>query len=257
MSKFNEYCIKINYMNKDTEVIKYTDKGLDKCSYKSMLQIYKQTKEEYKDMCVTIDFVGISSTGELNILFTKEIINEEEAKQKEIADRLENCETLQILKNLKDNFELLNKRRGKVKSDYNIANKERDVKSHQIENFPKDSEDMLEKIKLFNSFQKSCNKRREVKDELQLNDDFFDNSNVCVKHMINILDSYIEKSEKKLSKEYKPLTDEMVEEYKIMKVVKFRSFSEKFKLLSKLNKEYSKAVANDSNMTITCYNKSR
>ncbi len=83
--KYESYSIKITYLNGDTEDINY--KGINTSSYKDMLKLYKDVKEEYKNESVTINFVGKTENGELRILFQKEIINKD-TELKEYAKKV-------------------------------------------------------------------------------------------------------------------------------------------------------------------------
>ena len=73
--KYTKYQIILEYLNGDKETINYNDNRME--TYKGALEIYRETKEQYKDSCVTIKFAGITENGDIEVLWEKAIINQE------------------------------------------------------------------------------------------------------------------------------------------------------------------------------------
>jgi hypothetical protein len=71
-SKYRRYKIIVNYLNGNKEEIEYiNNKPVDTSSYKEMMKVYKEVKEQYISMCTSIDFIGITEDEQLNIMYSK------------------------------------------------------------------------------------------------------------------------------------------------------------------------------------------
>ncbi|HCL4455230.1 TPA: hypothetical protein N2D10_003257 [Clostridium botulinum] len=260
--KYQEYSIKITYLNGDTEDINYRE--INTSSYKDMLKIYKDVKEEYKNESVIIDFIGKTENGELGILFQKKIINKD-AELKEYAEKVVNTEIEDIIKNIYNSFKLLNDKRKYSNEQINIYNKKQDVLLHKIEHFNNELENEM-KISIFDNIQAIRIQRRKLKEDLENLTNF--NGMLChYKNKVNkrltteqvekILITALESIQKINNKQYGFLTDEKVEELKIMKEVRYKKQTERVKLMQQLKKEFDKIYCDESKMKIVCYNKAR
>jgi len=260
--KYQEYLITITYLNGDRETVSY--KGINTSSYKDMLNLYKDVKEEYKKESVTIDFIGKTDKGELGILFQKKIVTED-AELKEYAEKVVNTEIEDIIKDIYNSFKLLNDKRKYSNEQINICNKKQDILLHKIEHFNNELGNEI-KISIFDNIQAIRIQRRKLKEDLENLTNF--NGMLChYKNKVNkrltteqtekILMTALESIQKIDNKEYTFLTDEKVEELKIMKEVRYKKQTERVKLMQQLKKEFDKIYCDESQMKIVCYNKAR
>lgn len=250
--KYEEYKIKITYLNGDTEELNY--KGINTSNYKEMLKLYKDIKEQYKEESVVIDFLGITNTGELGILFTKEI------KGKDYLDKqeLEMTEE-EILKDIQRKMTLLYKRKDETINKLNAVNKKQDILLHQIESLPSKTNNNI-KIKMLNELQEIRKNRRYLKNkknDLTSLNIIIDNFKILSN--INTLTKYIlDKKQKSVLQEQQFNFDkiEKVEKrFNVIKEIKYRNFRERVNLIKQLTPKYDKVYYDDSKMTVTCYNK--
>jgi hypothetical protein len=101
--KYSKYEIVLEYLNGDKETISYNDERVK--TYNGAMAIYRETKEQYKDGCVTIKFVGVTETGELKVLFEKPIINKEMLDEYEKAKEISESNMLTLLGQLSESIE--------------------------------------------------------------------------------------------------------------------------------------------------------
>lgn len=254
--KYTEYHILVKYLNNTKEEINYST--VDKSSYKEMLKLYNETKEQLKDECVTIEFCGKTEDDKLEIMFDKKIINPEIMQKKEIIDRACSSDTEIILNNLVKAIDDLNMHRSYVGIQVGITSKKQDMLLHKIEHTRDCS--LEDKIKMFNELQEIRIERRKAKTGVTLLDNVFEKfseNNIILKHVENIIKGnvdYIKKQEEKIVviKDTK-----MAEQFKIMKEVPYRSFKERINLQKQLQGKYDKVFFDDVKMIITCYNNAR
>ncbi len=249
--KYENYELMITFLNGDTEKIKLN--GVNTNNYKEVLEVYKNIKEQYQDQSVTISFTGISSNGEIGILFTKKIVSKE-TKQKEYADKVANTSVDDMLGNLKDDIKLIIDKYNRRCEQYSILDKSENIQLHKIESFNEikwDSKEAetLEKIKIFDTIQEITRKRRVVKRDIA--------AIQKIKTIIKLDEVYksLDKIKTNNDKKYTYLSDEKVEEFKIMKEVTYKNFKERVKLIGELSKEFDKVYFDDHSMKITCYNR--
>lgn len=72
--KYQKYRISVTYENLLEELIEYNyiNKSINNYNYKDMLKVYKDFKETCAKDVIQIDFMGVSSVGEIGIIFTKD-----------------------------------------------------------------------------------------------------------------------------------------------------------------------------------------
>ncbi|MBN3376346.1 hypothetical protein CF087_21150 [Clostridium botulinum] len=260
--KYQEYLITITYLNGDKENLKY--KGINTSNYNDMLNLYRDIKEQYKNESVIIDFIGKSADGQMDIMWQKEIVNKD-AKIKEYAEKVVNTEIEDIIKDIYNSFKLLNDKRKYSNEQINIYNKKQDILLHKIEHFNNELGNEI-KISIFDNIQAIRIQRRKLKEDLENLTNF--NGMLChYKNKVNkrltteqtekILMTALESIQKIDNKEYTFLTDEKVEELKIMKEVRYKKQTERVKLMQQLKKEFDKIYCDESKMKIVCYNKAR
>lgn len=129
--KYSKYEIKVTYTNGDIENIKLS--GIDNGSYTAMLDMYKQIKERYKDTECNIDFVGVSDNGEMGILFTKEIKNNNKPWFVEEAEQYTEQSMFNLVQQLHDTINLIERRGNWMTGELDLLNKMQDIYLHRIE----------------------------------------------------------------------------------------------------------------------------
>lgn len=248
--KYENYKIIITYDNGNTEEINY--KGINTSNYKDMLNLYKEAKSNYINECVTIDFVGTNSEGEMRIFFTKKI----ESKSEETKE--ENRSTKDMLINLADILNLLEKQKEKLSAKQGVLDKEEDKELHKIESFNEEifinkEELIAEKLKIFDNIKNIRKERRLNKEEFGLISCF--NQLKGTQGLKDKVNQIIKSFDIKSNKKYQHLTDEKVEQFKIMKRIKYKTEKERMAIvkenLHKFNKVYYE------NGEVICYNKAK
>ena len=254
--KYVNYKIEVTYLNGDKEVI--NNKEMDKSSYKEMLELYRETKEHYEseNMCVKIDFIGVSEDRELNILWTKEIINREEFNVVERAKEVKQSDVLNIIKNIKDNLDILKEKSKFLAENLGTQDKKRDLLNHKIENCDSDNPEV--KLEIFNELQLVLNERRKVKNDLKYIKILKSNiksENIRMETIYNIIDEFIDRTEYMENKTY-DFSDENIED-KLCKTYKYKNFKEKINMMKQLeqSKKYDKITIDESKMEIYAYTK--
>jgi hypothetical protein len=241
MRKYSNYSIKVTYNNGDTEDI--TLKGINTSNYKEMLKVYNDVKEDHKNDSCIIDFVGVSDSGELGILFTKEIkveTNNTEKMKMTTEDILEEMNELLKVLQLKRKYYLNGLgERDKIKNDI----------EHEIEAYEGNN---LGKIELFDRLQNAERDRREVKKELRFikyveSKEFHKQ----IKEIKINIDNFKKSSIKAKSKF---VEGTIKEEYNIIKEVTYKNDRERINLMKQLKPKYDKAVVDEINKKITFYN---
>lgn len=252
--KYQEFKIKITYLNGDSEEINYNKQ--DKSKYRDMLELYKQTKEKFKDECVIIDFLGVEGDGELGILFQKKITNDKEFKEKKEADAVSQMSVEDIFAKMELMVNILDSKVKKSNEQLAISNKKQDVLLHKIEHFNDIQVSDSEKLNVVNLLQDIRIQRRDLKNEVKVISKFNENDSLrIIKDSLmkaRISEENIQAHEETLG----VLTNEIIAE-KMMKEVSYRSFKERIRLMKQLQTKYNKVYFDDSTMVITCYNKAK
>lgn len=251
--KYSNYLIRIKFLNNDEETIKYEDER--DSSYKDMLELYNETKTKYKDYTATIEFLGVSNNGKMEIMWSKENITKDK-ELKEMAELYCTKETEKVLNNAIEALKAIHIHRAYIRGEVESLSKDRSLKLHSIEKNKSNKEYSIEeKIAFFDSVKEISDDRRGYKDNISMLDILFEKFN---KHNINLkfIESLINETiqEKEIKKEkFVELTEEKAEELKIVKKVKFRNYDEKITLMMKLQKQFSKVIAKDNEMMLYCY----
>lgn len=252
--KYAKFNIKITYLNGDTENISYNK--YDPTNYKDMIQLYKETKEQFKNNCVLIDFNGITQDGEIGILFRKENKTEDLEIKKE-ADTVEQMSIIEILKNLENIINILGKKQEKENNNINIYTKKRDVINHKVETMDKINLSSEEKILLIEKLHIVSKKRRKAKENTEIINTFTNLQKIQgIRKAINVTKQKIQEIEGREEKS-EFLADDKVKKYRIMEEVKYKNFKERTRLINKLKYKYNKIYYDDSRMVVICYNKAK
>lgn len=253
--KYSKYEIKVTFLNGDTEDIKLN--GINKGSYKEMLQVYQQVKDQYSNTECKIDFVGIGQAGELGVLFTKEFkINEKPLFQLE-AEQYVNTTMPELLEQLYSTIENIKKRGEWLENERDITNKLLDIEMHKIENFKLYSnnrnrlEVLEEKERIFDEVEKLRNNRRLIKKDMETFEEYKRACNYNTVNLKKIVD--VRNYNDGIKQQY--LTPKVLENKKILKCVTYNSLEEKEQATIKLKTRYNKIVYNDAEKTAYGYNK--
>lgn len=241
--KFQNYKLKINYPNGDTEDVNF--KGINTSNYKDMLNLYKEVKEQYKDVCCTIDFIGESENGDLGILFTKCI----EIKEDQNSDMMRN--TFDIASEIRYLLKLLNKKEKYHNHVLPALNKKQDVMLHQMENINKykgtKNEILIKKVQLVDEVYSIRSSRRFHKNELKyikMIKDKVEINSLLEKFNINRI---------KTSHDFVE-TEKDMDRRRVMKEVRYKSDKERLNLMKQLEYKYSKIVNDAVGRKLICYN---
>ena len=243
--KHLKYTLLIEYLNGDKEEINFKQQEVDNTSYKEMLEIYKEYKEEYKDKCAKIHFVGINETNELNVLFTKEFKNEE-TKQKEYASIVENTRIKDIVLDIQRYNKLYEDRISYIEQRIGAIEKQKSDVLHVIEN--KNNPDEKDIVELYKELYGIIKERRAVKTDLK----YVENAGSIINNVqLNQLVRKIDKIEKSEFNDMQTAEDRE----KIYKEYTYRNNKEKLYLINKYKKDYDKVTVKESESKIIFYKK--
>lgn len=242
---YNSYQVKVEYLNGDSEVINYKEKNSK--SYKQVLELYKETREFYskENTCVKINFCGITESNNINIIFTKEILNAEDLEIKQKADEFKEKSVADITHNMIELLDMLIEKDKKLNESLNVLNKKQDVELHKIEavKHPTDAY----KLEVFDAMASIRNDRRFIKNELTLL------GNLKINDIKNQL-LREKKAEKTIEKTENKIIDNGLENYVFVKEIKYRNYKELPNLVEQLKSKYDKVSWSESDMIIYCYN---
>jgi len=249
-SKYRRYKIIVNYLNGNKEEIEYiNNKPVDTSSYKEMMKVYKKIKEQYTNLCVSIDFVGITEDEQLNVLFTKKMINEENTEN-----------SFKLINQLNEIVNKLKNKSDKVQDILCLVEKEKSVFEHKRIEFA-ELEDLTDeyKIETFDDYRSLLLKRRIIKDEAmnlknvkeQL-DIIFENTNRLYKRTVGFINKAILNTESSITQ---TVPEELNKQ--VVKEVPFNNFKERINLMKQLQPKYDKIIVDNENNKLLCYNKSK
>lgn len=245
--KYDKYEIKITYHNGDMEEVNYTS-NIDTSNYKQMLNIYRQTKEEYlnnKDVAI-IDFVGISGQGEIGILFTKEVSKYVEPNMLDDLNR--DCRS--VVDDIITLFNVLKKQKDYYKEIADECEKRRDTLLHEvllIKNDSRKNRELLEHNLIVKQGDNEVRRKfakNNIKDLISLNKKF------NISSTINILKDFsIERDlngyDKESPKEYKDRV-----EFKVT----YKDDIERVRLIKQYKHKYDEMKNDVVNRTLYFYN---
>jgi len=242
--------IQVNYLNGNKENIEYiNNRPVNTSSYKEMMKVYKEVKEQYANLCISIDFVGITEDEQLNVLFTKKMINEE---------NIEN--SFELIEQLNDIVNKLNTKAKESQDLLSLVDKEKSVFEHKYIEFA-ELEDLVDeyKIEKFDEYRSLLLKRRVIKDEAinlknvkeQL-DIIIENTERLYKRTVGYLNKAIECTESSITQTVPEDLDKQ-----IVKEIKYNNFKERINLMKQLEHKYDKIINIEEENKLVCYNKSK
>jgi hypothetical protein len=237
-------------LNGNKENIEYiNNKPVDTSSYKEMMKVYKEIKEQYANQCESIDFIGITESEELNILFTKKMNQE---------DTTEN--SFELIEQLNDIVNKLKKKSAQAQDLLSLVDKEKNIFEHKYIEFA-ELEDLVDeyKIEKFDEYRSLLLKRRSIKDETtnlknvkEQIDIIFENTDRLHKRTLGYINKAILSTESAIANTVPEDKDKQM-----VKEVKYNNFKERISLMKQLENKYDKVVNIEEENKLVCYNKSK
>lgn len=220
------------------------NKNVDCTSYKQMISFYKECKKRNENNSCTIDFVGVTATGEENIMFSKTYCQEVN-QDKELLRSTDS-----IVGEIKHLLGLLERKKDYHNEMQSVLDKRQDVALHNVEECGKLTD--KEKLKLLNSLEIIRKDRRFNKNELKK-----------IRVVYKIID--IEKTNELFDKiiipidekKYTFLDEKQLEEKEIIKEIKFNSDKDRIHKMKQVQGKFNKITVDHANKKIICWNKSK
>ena len=220
------------------------NKNVDCTSYKQMVKFYKECKKRNMENSCTIDFVGVTATGEENVMFSKTYCQEEN-HDKELLKTTDD-----IVGEIKHLLGLLGRKKDYHSQMLSVYDKRQDVQLHNIENLSQLTD--REKLKVLEELEKTRKERRSNKNE-------FKKIKVVDKiiniHEINeLFDKIVIPIDEK---KYTFLDEKQLEEKEIIKEIKYNSDKDRIHTMKQVQGKYNKITIDHANKKIICWNKSK
>lgn len=220
------------------------NKNVDCTSYKQMIKFYNECKKRNENNSCTIDFVGVTATGEENVMFSKTYCQEVN-QDKELLKS-----TDEIVGEIKHLLGLLERKKDYHNEMLSVYDKKQDVQLHNIENLSKLTD--KEKLKVLEELERVRKGRRNNKNEFK--------KLKVVDRIINIheINELFDKIVIPIDeKEYTFLDEKQLEEKEIIKEIKFNSDKDRIHKMKQVQGKYNKIKVDSVNKKIICYNNSR
>jgi len=247
MRKYEKYSIMVEYLNGEKENINLL--GINTGSFKNILSVYHRIKKTYAEKVKTIDFVGVSSDGSIQVMWTKEIKPQgrQDLKQ-DINDIMANMsKEMLLIKN--KNFYSFNMIDALTKKENIILHEIEDI--HNLK-FKNELDKNNEKIRLFNKLEDIRIEKRWHKDQLflinKLSTEKIGGENINFTHLSNVF------KVKHIKPIMKPLNMKVAKELKLYEEVVIK---DQEKQILHLQKSYSRVVINPVENKLICYNKAK
>lgn len=250
-SKYRRYKIIVNYLNGNKEEIEYiNNKPIDTSNYKEMMKVYKEVKEQYINLCTSIDFFGITEDEQLTIIFSKQ----------NKTDEVNSENSFELIEKLND---IVNKLKQKSKEAQNLlclVDKEKSVFEHKYIEFA-ELEDLVDeyKIEKFDEYRSLLLRRRVIKDEA-----------INLKNVKEQLDIIIENTDRlhKRTQGYinkailsteSSIAQKVPEELDKQKTTEYpyKDFKDRINIMKQLEHKFEKIVNVPEENKLVCYNKSK
>jgi hypothetical protein len=250
-SKYRRYKIIVNYLNGNKEEIEYiNNRPVNTSSYKDMMKVYKEVKEQYINICSSIDFIGITEDEQLNIMYSK--------KNKQDNDNSEN--SFELIEQLNEIVNKLKKKSTEAQDLLSLIDKEKNVFEHKYIEFA-ELDDLVDeyKIEKFDEYRNLLLRRRIIKDEAtnlknvkEQIDIIFENTDRLYKRTQGYINKAILSTESAIAQTVpSDLDKQIVKEYK------YKNHGERINLMSQIEHKFDKVVVIEEENKIKCYNKSK
>lgn len=249
MRKYNEFKIEVEFLNGDIEEINY--KSYDTKSYKQMMELYKETRDTYRDTSCKIKFKGISEEGELGVLFIKEIKTKDQ-ELKEEAEYIESVSIEVLLENILKLGNIINEEKKRL---INLKISEIDKKISSINHHAgnKKYATAEEKIIAMDELSNLNEKRRCYKDERSFFNSFHNQKKYKFIREDEIKEAIEWLKVQQLRKQIKIENDDYEKKYKVEKV-KYKNEKERLKIMRRIEGKYDNINIDRKNMEIIYYN---
>lgn len=245
--KFNEYLILVTFKNGNVEEIEYTSdfkRKADKTSYKEMLSVYSEIKEQYEDKNCTIDFLGINDEEKM-IIFSKQNVVEDISESTTLRDDV--VLLFEKIQQIREKAETLADKKVCYNTEVN------EIYHKEIENANDLSDE--HKLKTFDKLRNVLINRRDVSSDL----DFYNKHKNVLNSIFGYTDKLTIESEKYVSREV-----EMLEKFKetgvlstgSKRIVDYTSFKDRMAKMSQLQDKYT-IVHDEENSRLICTEKNK
>jgi hypothetical protein len=245
--KFNEYLIEVVHNNGNVEQIEYTsnfNKKADKTSYKEMLNVYSEIKEQYENKNCTISFLGINKNEKM-VIFSKQNIANEISDESSLRNDV--ILLFESIQQIKDKAIKLNEK----KTCYNVEMNE--IYHKEVENSTDLSEE--HKIKTFDKLRNTLIKRRDVSGDL----DFYNKHKGVLNSIFGYANKLSDESEAHMNHEVEIL-ENFKENGELLTgsgkhIVQYSNFKDRMAKMAQLQSKYGKIINDEENNRLICSKK--
>ena len=237
--KFTEYIIQITSVVGDVETI--TANGINNSNYKDMLDVYRDVKDDYKDLSCKIDFIGKNQDGQVKVLWSKNNINNEPTKKERSYQEI----VKEFIDSIKEKEKQCNYEIKKL--DKETSNTLHKIELVEFSDWGSNEKLNEEKIKLVDELIPILSQRRCIKEELKS----IKQSESIVTMSKSICQSISDK-EKIKNKKY---TYEKIKEEKTNKIVEvaYKNDKDRIRITSALKRKYGTVNVDESRKIICAY----
>jgi len=245
--KFREYWIRVEYPNGNYDTIEYIDeRKVDKSNYQEMLNVYRDTKEQYEGTPCTILFMG-NNREEFVEMFSKTFKTKIKSFEDKENETLEDLNTINLLRNN------INERFANAKDLEGLATKRVSEFYHKV----------LSNIGNLNNEDKI--KRYEELEILLLNRSECIDNNKVVNRYKSLFENMAKDDEKLNSiiqtkiQHHARCSNEIINqegrsyEGNSIKKYSYKNFKDKINLTKQLLPKYDKVIDDEENMELCCY----
>ena len=249
-SKYCRYKVLVNYLNGNKEEIEYINsKPVNTSSYKEMMKIYREVKEQYINQCESVNFIGVTEDEKLTVIYSKKMTQE---------DTTEN--SFDLIEQLNEIVNKLKSKSAQTQDLLDLINKEKSNIEHKCFEFV-ELEDLVDeyKIEKFDEYRSLLLKRRIIKDEA-----------INLKNVKEQLDIIIENTErlhkrtmgyinKAILSTESAITNTVPEDKDKQKTTDYpyKDFKDRINLMKQLEHKFDKIVNVPEENKLICYNKSK
>lgn len=238
---------KIRVSNEEGEKYIKLNGNIDETSYSTMLKYYHMTKYKHQEEDCTIDLVGVYEDGSIGSVIFSKTFCKEVNNDKELLRPID-----EILEEVKNLLELLNRKNEYHNNMYSAYNKKQDVLLHKIEtikSFEGDKNEVVEeKLRIISDLEQVRHDRRFNKEEmkkLQIVDKKVGLKNIIEK--FSLIEIPIQ------ADDYEYIGNKDLEE-KIIKEIKYNSEKQRINIVGQVQHKYSKIINDEARKTLVCYN---
>lgn len=238
---------KIRVINEEGEKYIKLNGNIDETSYSTMLKYYHMTKYKHQEEDCTIDLVGVYEDGSIGSVIFSKTFCKEVNNDKDLLRPID-----EIVEEVKNLLELLNRKNEYHNNMYSAYNKKQDVLLHKIEtikSFEGDKNEVVEeKLRIISDLEQVRHDRRFNKEEmkkLQIVDKKVGLKNIIEKFSLIEIPIQVD--------DYEYIGNKDLQE-KIIKEIKYNSEKQRINIVSQVQHKYSKIINDEARKTLVCYN---